>query len=242
MTTSHDLGMAGVLQCESTESKTVTVSPAIELSVTANNITCNGANNGNAIVNVTNGTAPYTYEWSNGQTNAQTTNLSTGTYTVTVRDNNGCSVVESLEITQPDALTTSLSATSILCNGQTSNITNTVAGGTPNYTYNWNNGSTTQNLEGVGGGTYSVTVTDANSCTATSSITVNEPEELTSELSAGTIACNGSTTDITNTVSGGTTPITYEWNNGANTQNLTGVTAGTYSVIVSDNNSCFYAL
>ena len=238
VTTSHDLGMAGVLQCESTESKTVTVSPAIELSVTTNNITCNGANNGNAIVNVTNGTAPYTYEWSNGQTNAQTTNLSTGTYTVTVRDNNGCSVVESLEITQPDALTTSLSATSILCNGQTSNITNTVAGGTPNYTYNWNNGSTTQNLEGVGGGTYSVTVTDANSCVATASVTVNEPEELTSELSAGTIACNGSTTDITNTVSGGTTPITYEWNNGANTQNLTGVVAGTYSVTVRDNNSC----
>ncbi len=238
VTTSHDLGMAGVLQCESTESKTVTVSPAIELSVTANNITCNGANNGNAIVNVTNGTAPYTYEWSNGQTNAQTTNLSTGTYTVTVRDNNGCSVVESLEITQPDALTTSLSATSILCNGQTSNITNTVAGGTPNYTYNWNNGATTQNLEGVGGGTYSVTVTDANSCVATASVTVNEPEELTSELSAGTIACNGSTTDITNAVSGGTTPITYNWSNGANTQNLTGVVAGTYSVTVRDNNSC----
>ncbi len=143
-----------------------------------------------------------------------------------------------MEITQPDALTTSLSANSILCNGQTSNITNTVAGGTPNYTYLWNNGATTQNLEGVGSGTYNVTVTDANSCTATSSITVNEPEELTSELSAGTIACNGSTTDITNTVTGGTTPITYEWSNGSNTQNLTGVVAGTYSVTVRDNNSC----
>ena len=242
VTTPHNIldeeGQDYVLQCAFNESKTVTVSPAIELSVTANNITCNGANNGNAIVNATNGTAPYTYEWSNGQTNAQTTNLSTGTYTVTVRDNNGCSVVESLEITQPNALTTSLSATSILCNGQTSNITNTVAGGTPNYTYNWNNGATTQNLEGVGSGTYSVTVTDANSCVATASVTVNEPEELTSELSAGTIACNGSTTDITNTVSGGTTPITYEWNNGANTQNLTGVVAGTYSVTVRDNNSC----
>lgn len=157
---------------------------------------------------------------------------------VTVTDQCGNNSTKEIELTLPTALTTSLSATSILCNGQTSNITNTVAGGTPNYTYNWNNGATTQNLEGVGSGTYSVTVTDANSCVATASVTVNEPEELTSELSAGTIACNGSTTDITNTVSGGTTPIAYEWNNGANTQNLTGVVAGTYSVTVRDNNSC----
>ena len=228
-------------QCGNNSTKEIELTLPEELttSLSANpaTIACNGGTT--SITNTPDGgTAPYQYFWSNSTNEQNLADVTAGTYTVTVRDNNGCSVVESLEITQPNALTTSLSATSILCNGQTSNITNTVAGGTPNYTYNWNNGSTTQNLEGVGGGTYSVTVTDANSCVATASVTVNEPEELTSELSAGTIACNGSTTDITNTVSGGTTPITYEWNNGANTQNLTGVVAGTYSVTVRDNNSC----
>ena len=223
--------------CTATANATITEPTELTSELSAGTIACNGSTT-NIANTVDGGTEPYQYYWSNSSTEQNLSGVIAGTYTVTVRDNNGCSVVESLEITQPDALTTSLSATSILCNGQTSNITNTVAGGTPNYTYNWNNGSTTQNLEGVGSGTYNVTVTDANSCTATSSITVNEPEELTSELSAGTIACNGSTTDITNTVTGGTTPITYEWNNGTNTQNLTGVVAGTYSVTVRDNNSC----
>ncbi len=228
-------------QCGNNSTKEIELTLPDELttSLSANpaTIACNGGTT--SITNTPDGgTAPYQYFWSNSTNEQNLASVTAGTYTVTVRDNNGCSVVESLEITQPNALSTSLSATSILCNGQTSNITNTVAGGTPNYTYNWNNGSSTQNLEGVGGGTYSVTVTDANNCIATATITVNEPEELTSELSAGTIACNGSTTDITNTVSGGTTPITYEWNNGANTQNLTGVVAGTYSVTVRDNNSC----
>ena len=223
--------------CTATANAIITEPTELTSELSAGTIACNGSTT-NITNTVEGGTEPYQYYWSNSSTEQNLSGVIAGTYTVTVRDNNGCSVVESLEITQPDALTTSLSATSILCNGQTSNIANTVAGGTPNYTYNWNNGSTTQNLEGVGSGTYNVTVTDANSCTATSSITVNEPEELTSELSAGTIACNGSTTDITNTVTGGTTPITYEWSNGSNTQNLTGVTAGTYSVTVRDNNSC----
>ena len=223
--------------CTATANAIITEPTELTSELSAGTIACNGSTT-NITNTVEEGTEPYQYYWSNSSTEQNLSGVIAGTYTVTVRDNNGCSVVESLEITQPDALTTSLSATSILCNGQTSNITNTVAGGTPNYTYLWNNGATIQNLEGVGSGTYNVTVTDANSCTATSSITVNEPEELTSELSAGTIACNGSTIDITNTVTGGTTPITYEWNNGSNTQNLTGVTAGTYSVTVRDNNSC----
>ena len=223
--------------CTATVNAIITEPTELTSELSAGTISCNGSTT-NITNTVEGGTEPYQYYWSNSSTEQNLSGVIAGTYTVTVRDNNGCSVVESLEITQPDALTTSLSATSILCNGQTSNITNTVAGGTPNYTYLWNNGATIQNLEGVGSGTYNVTVTDANSCTATSSITVNEPEELTSELSAGTISCNGSTTDITNTVTGGTTPITYEWSNGSNTQNLTGVTAGTYSVTVRDNNSC----
>ena len=137
-------------------------------------------------------------------------------------------------------MTASISSpTNVSCNGASDgSATVTANGGTTDYTYLWSNAATTPTVNGLAAGTYNVTITDANSCVATASITVNEPEELISELSAGTIACNGSTTDITNAVSGGTTPITYNWSNGANTQNLTGVVAGTYSVTVRDNNSC----
>ena len=228
-------------QCGNNSTKEIELTLPEELttSLSANpaTIACNGGTT--SITNTPNGgTAPYQYFWSNSTNEQNLADVSAGTYTVTVRDNNGCSVVESLEITQPNALTASLSATEISCHGETSTITNTVAGGTTSYTYAWESGETSQNLTGVSGGTYSVTVTDANGCIATATITVTEPDQLTSSLSAGEIGCNGETTDITNTVNGGTTPITYTWSNGANTQGLTGVGAGTYSVTVTDNNGC----
>ena len=228
-------------QCGNNSTKeielTLPIALTTSLSADPATIACNGGTT--SITNTPNGgTAPYQYFWSNSTNEQNLASISAGTYTVTVRDNNGCSVVESLEITQPNALTASLSAGTISCHGETVNVTNTVAGGTTSYTYAWEGGETSQNLEGVGGGTYSVTVTDANNCIATATITINEPAELTSSLSAGTIGCNGGTANITNTVTGGTEPITYEWSNGSNTQGLTGVVAGEYTVTVRDNNGC----
>jgi len=228
-------------QCGNNSTKEIelTLPEALTTSLSANpaTIACNGGTT--SITNTPDGgTAPYQYFWSNSTNEQNLAGVSADTYTVTVRDNNGCSVVESLEITQPDAFTASLSATEIPCHGVTSTITSTVNGGTTPYAYAWETGETSQNLTGVSGGTYSVTVTDANNCITTATITVNEPVELTSSLSAGEIGCNGGVADITNTVNGGTEPITYEWSNGANTQSLTGVGAGTYSVTVTDNNGC----
>ncbi|MBO7134222.1 MAG: hypothetical protein J6W06_08705, partial [Bacteroidales bacterium] len=228
-------------QCGNNSTKEIelTLPEALTTSLSANpaTIACNGGTT--SITNTPNGgTAPYQYFWSNSTNEQNLAGVSAGTYIVTVRDNNGCSVVESIEITQPNALTASLSATEINCHGETANITNTVAGGTTSYTYAWETGETSQNLEGVGGGTYSVTVTDANNCIATATITVNEPAELTSSLSAGEIGCNGGVADITNTVAGGTEPITYAWSNGSNTQGLTGVVAGEYTVTITDAKGC----
>jgi len=228
-------------QCGNNSTKEIelTLPTTLTTSLSANpaTIACNGGTT--SITNTVNGgTAPYQYFWSNSTNEQNLESVSAGTYTVTVRDNNGCSVVEDITITQPNVLTTTLSAGTISCNGGTVDVTNTVAGGTGPYQFSWNSGETSQSLSGVNGGTYSVTVTDANNCTASATTTINEPAELTSSLSAGTISCNGGTTDITNTVNGGTTPIIYAWNNGANTQNLTGVGAGSYSVTITDNNGC----
>ncbi|MBR5983374.1 MAG: leucine-rich repeat domain-containing protein, partial [Bacteroidales bacterium] len=135
-------------------------------------------------------------------------------------------------------LEVSLSAEPIGCYGGTTNITNTVSNGTEPYSYAWSNGESSQNLNDVSAGTYSVTVTDAQTCTATASVTITQPDELTASLSATEIIYSGETSDITNTVSGGTVPYNYAWCNGATTQNLAGVSAGTYSVTVTDANGC----
>ncbi len=225
--------------CSTVVTTEITEPTALTTSLSANpaTIACNGGTT--SITNTPNGgTAPYQYFWSNSTNEQNLASVSAGTYTVTVRDNNGCSVVESLEITQPAQLTVSLSAGTLNCHGETTYVTAETNGGTGDVSYLWSNTETTPSLLQMGGGTYSVTVTDANGCIATASTTIDEPAELTSSLSAGTIGCNGGTANITNTVNGGTEPITYEWSNGANTQGLTGVVAGEYTVTVMDNNGC----
>ncbi|MBR5984635.1 MAG: carboxypeptidase-like regulatory domain-containing protein, partial [Bacteroidales bacterium] len=223
--------------CTATASVEIIQPDELTTSLSADPILCN-AGTTDISNTVAGGTTPYQYFWTDDTHNQNNEGVGAGNYTVTVQDANGCSATSSIAVSQPNALTATLSATEINCHGQTSDITNTVAGGTEPYTYHWSNDADTQDLEGVGGGAYSVTVTDSNACTATASVTVDEPAELTSELSAGTIACSGGTADITNTVSGGTEPITYAWSNNSNTQNLTGVVAGEYSVTVTDAKGC----
>ena len=223
--------------CSVTASQTLTEPDELTASLAAGEIACNGGTTSISST-VEGGTSPYTYIWSNGSSEQEVSNVTAGTYSVTVRDLNSCSATTSVSIAQPTALTTSLSATAIACNGGTSDITNTVGGGTEPYTYTWTPSASSQNLTGVVAGTYSVTVTDSHECSATSSVEITQPEALTSVLSAGSVACNGGTASITNTVSGGTTPYTFAWDNGSNTQDLSGVTAGTYAVTVSDNRGC----
>ncbi|MBR9855852.1 MAG: T9SS type A sorting domain-containing protein, partial [Algicola sp.] len=138
------------------------------------------------------------------------------------------------------ALAATSSQTNVNCNsGSNGAIDLTVSGGTAPYTYVWSNGATTQDLSGLTAGTYNVTVTDANGCTTTENVTITEPSALiatSSQTNVSTYGDNNGTIDLT--VSGGTAPYTYAWNNGATTEDLTGLTVGTYNVTVTDANSC----
>jgi len=223
--------------CAATASVTISQPDLLTTSLSAGEIACNGSTT-NITNTVEGGTPDYSYYWTGDTHNQNNEGVSAGNYTVTVQDANGCSATSSIAISQPDVLTASLSPTEINCHGETANITNTVTGGNEPYQFAWSNNATSQSLTGVSGGTYGVTVTDANGCTATASVTINEPAELTSELTAGRAGCNGGTANITNTVTGGTEPITYAWSNGANTQSLTGVVAGEYTVTVTDAKGC----
>ncbi|MFW0718229.1 beta strand repeat-containing protein [Pedobacter sp. N23S346] len=165
--------------CTSGASASVTLTrPATLTAVisSSNNVNCFGASTGSATVSVTGGTSPYTYSWNSNpaQTSATANNLAAGTYTVTVTDASGCSTTQDVTITQPAA---GLSITGTVINstcGATSNgsVDITLSGGTTPYTYLWDSGETTQDISNKGAGTYTVTVTDAKSCSTSSSFTV----------------------------------------------------------------------
>jgi gliding motility-associated-like protein len=229
--------------CTATTSATVTQpAAALGLSRTATDVSCFGGNNGSIDLTVTGGTPNYTYLWSSGFTGQDPSALTAGTYTVTVTDANNCTATASAVVNQPAAaLGLSTSATAVSCfGGNNGSIDLTVTGGTPNYTYLWSNGFTGQNPSALTAGTYTVTVTDANSCTATTSATITQPAAALGLSSSATdVSCfGGNNGSIDLTVTGGTPNYTYLWSNGFTGQDPSALTAGTYTVTVTDANSC----
>jgi hypothetical protein len=231
--------------CQKTQNFVITEPTAITASTTATNVTCNGANNGSASVNVTGGTGTYTYIWSPSGGNAATASgLAPGNYSVVITDSNNCTLTKNFTITEPAQLTASAgSQTNISCNGSNNgSATVNVTGGTGTYTYAWApSGGNAATATGLIAGTYTVTVTDANSCIATQSFTLTEPNTLTASVGAQiNVSCKGgSNGSATVAVTGGTSTYTYTWSpSGGNAPTASGLSAGTYTVTVTDANSC----
>jgi hypothetical protein len=215
-------------------------SAALTLSAQTVNVSCNGGSDGSISLTVNNGTAPFTYTWSNSATTAINSGLSFGTYDVTVVDANGCEVTGSYSITEPGALALTLAAQAVLCNGGSDgSIDVTASGGTPPYSYTWSLPQTGEDLANVPTGTYSVTVSDANNCTVIDSDFVAEPTLTDVTGTVSEISCFGfGDGSINITVSGGTAPHTFAWSNQATTEDVSGLFADTYTVSVTDNNNC----
>ncbi|MBO7481676.1 MAG: carboxypeptidase-like regulatory domain-containing protein [Bacteroidales bacterium] len=229
--------------CAATASTNVTVPSQLTVSISGETtIRCYGETT-DLTANANGGSMAmgYTYAWTGNVTGQNLTGVVAGNYTVTVSDGSGCSATASVAVTQPAAaLTASIpNPTNVTCYGASDgSATVTADGGTEPYTYSWNNGADTQTVTNIAAGSHSVVVTDANGCTVDANVTITQPEELSVSLSAGEIGCNGGMTNITGTYNGGTSPYAYSWSNGATSQNLTDVTAGNYSVVVTDNNGC----
>ncbi|MFH1320373.1 MAG: gliding motility-associated C-terminal domain-containing protein, partial [Bacteroidota bacterium] len=212
----------------------------------SSNITCNGADDGWAVVTAGGGTAPYTYSWTpSGSTNDTATGLSPGTHTIIVTDANGCTAQDSVNITQPAALVLSIidtaDATCGLNNGTATAIT---SGGMPPYTYSWNDplSQTDTIADSLSAGIYTVTVSDSLNCIDSVSININEIGGPTATITQATnITCYSDSSGLTTvTPSGGTLPYTYAWDDpGSQTDSTaTGLPAGTYITTVTDNNGC----
>jgi gliding motility-associated-like protein len=227
--------------CTATYSMLITEPPVLALTSSQVDVNCNAACNGSATVNVTGGTPGYTYLWSpSGGTAATATNLCAGNYTCAVTDFNGCTLSQTFLITEPTPLTVASAGFNVtcfgVCDGQVVAIP---SGGTPNYTFLWSSGCTNPSCNNVCAGTYNVTITDANGCTATSTATVTQPTPIAIATTTADAHCNQADGSAAATFSGGTGTLTPVWYNPATPgPNMTGIPAGNYFVVVTDANGC----
>ena len=239
--------------CTTTATAVITQPTALTATAANTNVSCFGGSNGTITVTAGGGTAPYTYS-SNGTT-FQASNVFTGlaanTYTITVKDANNCTVTVSRTITQPTvlALTDDGSSPASCANTTDGAYFISVSGGTSPYTYAWSGpnsftSATQDQVFNLAPGTYAVTVTDANSCTATlTNLVVTSPPAINIATVATNVTCfQGTNGAINATITGGSPAFTYQWKkNGVNfatTEDLTNIGAGTYLLTVTDGNFC----
>ena len=213
------------------------------LDITVNNVSCHGANDGMMITSATSGTPPYLFSADGGNTFVPFgTNFGpTGqaSYFITVVDNDGCTDSDSIFVNEPDELlVSSFNVQNVLCydsaNGE---ITANVTGGTPGYSYLWNNGQTTQTAVNLLPSIYYVTVTDSMNCSVTSTNQViTQPDSLNIDsLQISHVTCNGYNDGfVIPFVSGGTQNYTYSWSGGSDIN----LAAGNYTTTITDANGC----
>jgi len=215
-----------------------------QIDITKTDVTCAGASDGTATVTgVQNGTPPFTYSWSNGGTGASISGLPEGTYSVTVTDDHGCSGSESVVIElSATALDVDINIVDESCVGTGDGMVIAwVNTGTGPYNYQWSNGGTGSSITGLSAGTYSVVVTDANGCqgsgSGTVSVSLNQyPVSITAKHD---VSCYGGSDGFaTATPGGGDPPYSFQWSNGSSGATASGLSAGTYTVIVTDVNGC----
>jgi hypothetical protein len=204
------------------------------------NVSCAGSNNGAITVYAYGGTGALVFSL-NGNTYQSSnvfTGLPGGTYTVFVKDANGCVVNHAASVYQPDPLEINSNVSDVSCSGGNNGVIDlTITGGSGINNIVWSNGSVSEDIFSLNAGAYSVDVEDNNGCSATSSFVISEP--LTPIIvNAVVVNTTGTSGMIDATVTGGTAPYTYSWSNGALSQDIGGLTPGTYSLTVTDVNGC----
>lgn len=221
----------------------ITQSPKIKVKVeqVTDNV-CHGERKGAVNITPSGGFPPYRYLWSNKDTTQDVAGLQAGTYSVVVFDDFSCSDTVKVTIKEPEQLKGKIESTKdILCYGyDNGEVDITVTGGKAPYTYNWSNGSKSQDLKGVNSGQYSVLITDANACQEVVTAEILEKPLIVRWVDdVKNIKCNGDATgSIDISVSGGVGPYSYQWSNNAVSEDIQGLKAGNYQVVVKDSKGC----
>lgn len=219
--------------------------------VVSSNPLCPGQNTGSAVATGL-GASPWDYVWTNSagttiltQNNIPGTStlngLAPGSYTVSVTDDNGCTSSAAFTINAAPAFSAVMSTTNLTCNNSNNGTASLViSGGTPGYTYAWSPSGSGANPVALTANNYTVTITDANGCTTTANGTVTQPAVIVaSTVTKTNVDCNGGQNgSITVTTLGGTPGYSYSWSNGSAGPTISALTAGAYTVTVTDSRGC----
>lgn len=230
--------------CEATDTAYLKQPDELLLNETVSHIGCSGVDNGFIILNVTGGTAPYSYSWSSGETTKEIDDLSVGTYTVDVTDANSCTVNKSITITETSSIDITPAVSHISCfNESDGRISVAVSGGETPYKYKWNYPGITNTIKDLLPGKYTVNVTDFKGCTASKDMIISEPDaiEISHVKKDETYALEYDGY-IKIKASGGWTPYNYNWTSNAGftsqSDSITGLTEDTYRILVTDSAGC----
>ncbi|MGP8217222.1 MAG: T9SS type A sorting domain-containing protein [Bacteroidia bacterium] len=231
--------------CTGTKVDTLTEPSAFVITTNITNLSCNGENNGAVTVLASGGAGTLAYSINGGssfQSSDVFTDLAAGSYDVTIRDAAGCESEKQFIVAEPLPITMQSDVLNVTCHGQDNGSIELLAkGGTTPYEYSLNGTvyQTSNMFTSLSGGSYTGYMKDANGCITTIPVTIIEPAVLAIAPSIGDVSCSGGNNGfVTLTLSGGTTPYTYQWSNEATTQNIFNLPDGKYSVKVTDNNGC----
>jgi hypothetical protein len=212
----------------------------LALKTTTSPTTCTGEASGEIDLTVSGGTGPYTYSWSNDATTEDLSNLSSGYYTVVVRDSKGCTVQMGSTVSKNTFQIARVVLQPTCHDDENGSITlGDPIGGVGPFTYLWSNGETGTGLSNLDEGMYSVTVTDATGCSRTLTATINNPPAIVASATVSNSQCNSEgffTIDLE--ISGGSGPYTTVWSNGNTAEDLQGLASGTYTVMITDAHGC----
>lgn len=225
--------------CTTSESFTIVAPDAITISGAVTNVLCLGQIDGSIDLSVSGGQGTYQYAWSNGVTSQNLSAIGAGLYSVTVTDGNNCTAIADFEVTEPEQLNLLVvDIQDVICfDDMDGSITIDIQGGTPPYDTIWSDGGNGSNLSA---GTYDVTVTDANDCTATGSYEVMSQHgqitvAITTMVESGPGTMDGSANAI---VVGGVPDYTYLWSTGDTTSQISSLSAGVYTLTLTDAVGC----
>ncbi|MCF8237650.1 MAG: proprotein convertase P-domain-containing protein [Saprospiraceae bacterium] len=234
--------------CLDTLSVTIGNPDSIQLSTSSTPVGCQGVIDGTATVNiVSGGSAPFTFLWndSSGQMTQTAVGLNAGIYSVTVTDAKGCTQKSQVVVGAPGSISTDMSAVEATCiNSQDGSAIVMLAGGTPPFSYLWNDAgnSTTDTIMGINPGLYMVTVTDQNGCSVVDSVTITAKAPLILDsINVTPVTCfQGADGTLEAIVSGGSGIYSFQWSDtGAQTSNpAVGLTAGMYGVTITGSLGC----
>ncbi len=244
----YSVAISDANNCLITNTFVITQPSTLTLNFNKKDVLCNGGCTGSVRAVVAGGTSPYTYTWTplgtfSGSAIDTIVNLCTGVYTVSVLDASGCLITGTVSIGEPAVLTSTLTSKNIKCNGQCDGSASIIAaGGVSPYSYSYNTTpvTSTPTVGGLCTGSYMGTVTDANGCTSSNTFTITQPLPIVITSTVSNPKCNATCDgSVTTSVTGGNPNYSYNWlPSGGSVANPTGLCAGSYTVIVTDDSLC----